>query len=191
MQDNLIEIISKKISLTENDLLLCSEYFEPVYPGKNTILEKQGKIPKYLYFIASGCMRVYYENSHGEEITSQLATKDQFVTSFLHFIHQTKSGEIVQCVTDCEILRISRPRLAHLIEISEKFKDFSLIIFEQAILSTQKRADDLANLPAVKRYRKLIIEQPMIHEYVPVQYIASYLGIKPQSLSRIRRQLRR
>jgi CRP/FNR family transcriptional regulator, anaerobic regulatory protein len=76
-----------------------------------------------------------------------------------------------------------------LIDKSENFKKFSLIIFEQAIASGSKRADELATLNAEQRYIKLLEQQPEILQNIPIQYIASYLGIKPQSLSRIRRQI--
>jgi ribosomal protein L10 len=76
-----------------------------------------------------------------------------------------------------------------LIDKNENFKNFSLIIFEQAMANTNIRANDLATLTAELRYKKLLQEQPEIIQNVPVQYIASYLGIKPQSLSRIRKQM--
>ena len=79
--------------------------------------------------------------------------------------------------------------LVELIDKNENFKNFSLIIFEQAMASTNIRANDLATLTAELRYKKLLEMQPEIIQNVPVQYIASYLGMKPQSLSRIRKQL--
>jgi hypothetical protein len=63
------------------------------------------------------------------------------------------------------------------------------VIFEQSVATTQIRANDFATLTAELRYKKLIDNQPEIIQHVPIQYIASYLGIKPQSLSRIRKQI--
>jgi CRP-like cAMP-binding protein len=189
MQQNLIDTISKTITLTEADIQLCGNYFEPVTTPKNYIAEEQDKIPQYLYFIASGFVRLFYYDDNGDEVTSHISPANNFIASFLSFIHQKKAKENVECITECELLRISRPNLVTLIDQSENFKNFSLIIFEHAIASTETRANDLATLTAEQRYKKLMETQPAILQQVPVQYIASYLGIKPQSLSRIRRQI--
>ena len=63
------------------------------------------------------------------------------------------------------------------------------MIFEHAFSSTAMRANDLATLSAEQRYKKLITEQAQFIQHIPLQYIASYLGMKPESLSRIRRQM--
>lgn len=189
MQQNLIDTISKKVTLTDKDIALCATYFEPVTSTKNCIIEEQDKIPQYLYFIASGCMRLFYYDENGDEITSHISSANNFLASFLSFINQKKAKENVECITECALLRISRTNIVTLIDNSENFKHFSLIIFEQAIASAEIRANDLATLVAEQRYKKLMETQPDILQNVPIQYIASYLGIKPQSLSRIRRQI--
>lgn len=189
MLKELINTIEKKVVLNEENLLLCSKYFESLSPAKNTLLETQGKVPEYLYFIATGFMRLFYIDENGEENTSFISMQNGFITAFLPFINQIPSNENIACITDCEILRISNANLKILIEQSEHFKQFSLIIFEQAMHATAIRANDLATLNAEQRYKKLISQQPAFIQNVPIQYIASYLGMKPESLSRIRRQM--
>jgi CRP/FNR family transcriptional regulator, anaerobic regulatory protein len=189
MQKKLIDTISQTVSLTETDIQLCNTYFELATTAKNSILEEQDKVPQYLYFIASGFMRLFYYDENGDEVTSHISSENNFFASFLSFVNQNKAKENVECITECELLRISRPDLVTLIDSSENFKKFSLIIFEQAIASTEIRANDLATLAAEHRYKKLMETQPTILQNVPIQYIASFLGIKPQSLSRIRRQI--
>jgi ribosomal protein L10 len=79
--------------------------------------------------------------------------------------------------------------LVELIDKSESIKKLSLSIFEQSVATTQVRVNDFATLTAELRYKKLVEQQPELIQNVPIQYIASYLGIKPQSLSRIRKQM--
>ncbi len=189
MLNQLITLISQHTKLSEIDIVLCSRYFEPLHSTKNTLLAAQGKVPEYLYFIATGFMRLFYVDENGEENTTFIGTQNSFITAFLPFIHQIPSNENIACITDCEILRISNANLKTLIEQSEHFKQFSLIIFEQAMHITTIRANDLATLNAEQRYKKLISQQPAFIQHVPIQYIASYLGMKPESLSRIRRQI--
>jgi CRP/FNR family transcriptional regulator, anaerobic regulatory protein len=188
MFNNLFATIAKTVALSKDDQDLCGSFFEPVSFKRNTILETEGKTAQYLYFVNEGYLRLFYYDDNGDEVTTHLSAQNNFITSFFSFIHQQKATDHVECITDCELLRIERPKMKELIETNEKFKNFSLIIFQEAITFTQIRANDLATLTAEIRYKKLLKERPEIVQNVPIQYIASYLGIKPQSLSRIRNQ---
>lgn len=189
MLDHFYKAFGAFAQLTAEDKKLCASFLEPFAFSKNDILEEENKVPKHLYFLSDGFMRLFYFDDNGNEATTLIASPGRFITSFLDFIHEKKSAVNLQCVTDGEALRIERSRLVSLIDQSENFKKFSLVIFEQAIAITQSRANDLATLTAEARYKKLITEQPEILQNVPIQNIASYLGIQPQSLSRIRRQI--
>jgi CRP-like cAMP-binding protein len=87
------------------------------------------------------------------------------------------------------VFRITNANLKKLIDESASFQKFSLIIFEQALSSSALRANDLATLNAEQRYKKIITQQPQLIQNIPIQYIASYLGMRPESMSRIRRQI--
>lgn len=189
MFDNLFQEISKKIELNETDKTLCNQFFEAIALNRNTIIEEQEKIPSFLYFVETGFMRLFYYDENGDEITTYLSSPNGFIASFLDLINQKPATENVECITDCQLLRISRQNLISLIDKSENFKKFSLVIFEKVMALSQIRANDLATLTAELRYKKMITEQPQLLQNIPIQYIASFLGIKPQSLSRIRRQI--
>ncbi len=189
MLDGLFQEISKTIQLDLNDKMLCNQFFERYNINRNTIVEDQDKIPQFLYFINEGFMRLFYYDENGNEVTTYLCSSNGFTASFLNLIHQKPAIENVECITDCELLRISRKNLITLIEKSDNFKKFSLVIFEKVMALSQIRANDLATLSAELRYKKMITEQPHLIQNIPIQYIASFLGIKPQSLSRIRRQI--
>jgi CRP-like cAMP-binding protein len=189
MSDNFKNIFKNYSNLTESDLAFCKSYFELLSLSKNSIAEEENKIPRHLYFINEGYARLFYLDKSGNEVTTLIGSPNKFITSFLDFINQKKSTQNLACITDCEFYRIERSKLVELIEKNENFRNFSLIIFEQAITTTNIRANDLATLSAELRYKKLLEEQPEIIQNVPVQHIASYLGIKPQSLSRIRKQI--
>jgi CRP/FNR family transcriptional regulator, anaerobic regulatory protein len=186
---DLIDQISRHAQLSAADVALCEGYFQPCDGPKGKVLEAEGIVPTHLYFVASGVARLYYSDAEGDEVSTHLAQPGGFIASFLSFIHASPARENVACVSDCQLLRIARPDLQSLIAASEPFKQFSLLIFEQAMAVTAQRANDLATLNAEQRYKKLLVEQPLLLQQVPVQIIASYLGIQPESLSRIRRQL--
>ena len=189
MHEHLINLISKKISLTDTDTALCQQYFEAVLFPKNRIIEEEGKIPRYLYFVVSGFMRLFHYNENGDEITTHINCPPGFITSYFNFINQAKSAENLECITECELLRITKKDLDLLTQSSTAFKDFSIMVFQQSLAYNENRSKELATLTAEQRYKKLIADFPAILHNVPVQYIASFLGMKPESLSRIRRQM--
>ncbi|MNQ34206.1 DNA-binding transcriptional activator YeiL [compost metagenome] len=189
MITKLLNFISDKIKLTDRDSELCKRYFEAVLFQKNSVIEEEGKVPKYLYYIVSGYLRLYHYNESGEEVTTHINCPPGFFTSYSNFISQQKSNEKVECITACELLRITKDDLDKLINESPAMKDFSIMVFQQSIGYNENRSRELATLSAEQRYRKLMTEQPDILRHVPIAQIASFLGMKPESLSRIRRKM--
>jgi CRP-like cAMP-binding protein len=186
--ERLLAEISQIGKLTVEDRDNVKKIFIHVSATRNSVLEEQGKVPQYLYFIDSGFMRLFYYDENGEEQTTFLSSQSGFIASFSSLINQTKATENVECITDCELFKISYVDAKKLVEKSENFKNFFLVMFEKSISSASIRANDLALLNAEQRYQKMIDQQPHFIQNIPLQYIASYLGIKPQSLSRIRKQ---
>jgi CRP-like cAMP-binding protein len=188
MHKKLLDIIKQQVTISDNDINLCADYFEPVLFPKNRIIEDEGTIPHYLYFVVSGYMRLFHYSDNGDEITSHINCPPGFITSYFNFINQTKATDNVECVTDCELLRITKSNLDLLTSKSAGFKDFSIWVFQQSIEYNENRSRELATLTAEKRYQKLIDNYPEILHNVPLQYIASFLGMNSKSLSRIRKQ---
>jgi CRP-like cAMP-binding protein len=189
MITKLLNFISDKTKLTDRDTELCKRYFEGVLYQKNSVIEEEGKVPKYLYYIVSGYLRIYHYNESGEEVTTHINCPPGFFTSYSNFISKQKSNENVECITACELLRITKDDLDNLINESPAIKDFSIMVFQQSIGYNEKRSRELATLSAEQRYRKLMTEQPDILNHVPIAQIASFLGMKPESLSRIRKKM--
>ncbi len=189
MHEHLLKVIRQEVIITDNDVNLCKEYFEPVIFPKNRIIEEEGEIPHYLYFIVSGYMRLFHYNENGDEITLRINCPPGFFTSYFSFINQTKATENVECITECELLRITKNNLALIISQSEAFKDFSIWVLQKSIAYNENRSKELATLTAEQRYQKFIDNYPHIIHNVPLQYIASYLGMNSKSLSRIRKKL--
>ena len=111
MHDYLLNLITQKVALADTDKKLCEKYFEPVLFPKNRIIEEERKIPQYLYFVVSGYMRLFQYNDIGDEITTHINCPPGFITSYFNFINQTKSNDNLECITDCELLRITKKNL--------------------------------------------------------------------------------
>jgi CRP/FNR family transcriptional regulator, anaerobic regulatory protein len=189
MYSKLFTQISQSLPLKDQLKWLLEQYFVPIKVAKNTILEEEGKVSQHLYFINEGFLRSSYYDDQGHEITTYLATPEQFMASFLSLSQQKVSSENIETITDSTILKISRADFMKIIEKNSDFKEYSLSIFETAFSKISQRANNLATLTAEQRYIQMLNDHGNIIQNVPVQYIASFLGIKPQSLSRIRKQL--
>ncbi|WP_337045371.1 Crp/Fnr family transcriptional regulator [Emticicia sp. 17c] len=189
MHQQLLKLVSESVTLPDNDKALCELYFEPVLFPKNRVIEHEGQMPKYLYFIVSGYVRLFHYNENGDEVTTHINCPPGFITSYFNFINQTKSNENLECITECELLRITKTNLDKLTQQSIIFKDFSISVFQQSLAYNDNRSKELATLTAEERYRKLMKDYPQILQNVPLQYIASFLGMNPKSLSRIRKEI--
>ncbi|HEY9256692.1 Crp/Fnr family transcriptional regulator, partial [Chitinophaga sp.] len=112
-----------------------------------------------------------------------------FMTAFNSYISQSRSHEVFECITDCELLRVSRTDLEDLLKHNQRWSEFGKIVYEEVIRYNEQKVKDLVSLTARERYFNLINKFPDIVQHVPLQYIASFIGIKPESLSRIRREI--
>lgn len=189
MHDKLLQYMHSGHGFTQEETEAVRKYFEPVAFSKNTIIEEAGSVPQYLYYIVSGYLRLFYTEENGNEVTTHINCPPGFFTSYSDFINSTVSENTIESVTNSELLRISKENLDHLISQSQAMKDFSISVFQQSISYNEKRSRELSVLNAEQRYLKLMNDYPEIIQNVPIQYIASFLGMKPESLSRIRRKI--
>ena len=189
MFEKLLQKIKTENVLENQDIELVKQYFEPVLIPKNKILEEYGKTPTYIYFVVSGYVRLYHYNDEGDEITTHINCPPGFITSYDNFIKQIKSNEMVESITECELLRITKHDLDTLTSNSEALKNFSILMLQESNSYIEKRARELATLSAKQRYYNLMKQSPDILYNVPLRYVATFLGMKPESLSRIRKKV--
>ena len=166
----------------------CRDFFKPIKVKKDTIISPAGKIPTHHNFIVSGFMRNYYTDDKGQEITTDINDGPRFFTSYDAFMNKTISKENLHCITDCELLQITREGVDFTAKYGVTQQQYSLLILQQHLEKNKQRTIDLTTLTAEERYLKLMENHPTIIQNIPLKYIASYLGINPGSLSRIRKE---
>ena len=186
--DKLVALLSTFVTVTDTDKKLIAERFEWAVAEKNESLIEHGKTARYLYFIVSGFARVYHFEK-GIEITNHLGSENMFITAFNSFTTRRPSEEVVQTITRCQLLRITKDNLNLLYKQSHNMALFGIIMSEQYLVFNNQRAKDLITLTAEEKYRKLLQDEPHILQNVPLHYISSYIGIEPQTLSRIRKKI--
>jgi CRP-like cAMP-binding protein len=187
MQNILFDFISKYISLTEDEknAILSLDLFRSVKKG--TILLKKGQKSRDEYFILKGCIRKYYI-INGEEKTTAFFTEMENLTP--HCVKNNAPSEyFISCVED-SILTVSNSDMG--IEINSKFPKFEIMcrIFSEELLAKQQiDFDEFKTSSPEERYLNLQQKRPDLIQRVPQHQLASYLGIKPQSLSRLRARI--
>lgn len=155
---------------------------------RKELIQREGQISTYLYFIKSGCIR-YYFLKDGEERTGQFFFENGWYTDLGSFLTQQPSEENVQALEPTELLLISKQSLYQIYEQVPIFERFGRVLLEQSFVGARLKNKRLANLSPEEHYKTLIKERPKVMQRVSLQHIASYLGIKPESLSRIRKRM--
>jgi CRP-like cAMP-binding protein len=187
MQDILFDFISKYISLTEDEknAITSLDIFRSVKKG--TTLLQEGQTSKDSYFVLKGCIRTYYVID-GEEKTTAFYTEMEALTPHC-VISKTPSEYYISCMEDC-ILTVSNSDME--MEVNSKFPKFETLcrIFAEELLAKQRvDFDAFKTSSPEQRYLNLLQKRPDLIQRVPQHQLASYLGIKPQSLSRLRARI--
>lgn len=188
MYDQILNRLSHFISLDKNEQdIFISKLTLKRFKKKELVLA-EGQICKHAYFINEGCLRYYY-NVEGKENTAQFFFENGWYTDFDSFLTGNPTKQNIETLEKTEILLLSAKDLQQLYIDIPKFERFGRLIAENAFLGIRQRSEMLENLTAEQRYLLLLKERPKVVARIPQHYIASYLGVKPPSLSRIRKKI--
>lgn len=187
MIDILFDFISRYVSLSkeEKKFILSLDIFRTVKKG--TILLKEGQLSKESYLVLKGCIRTYY-NVDGEEKTTNFFTELEVLIPPC-VSSKTPSKYFVACVEDT-MLAVSNSDLeAKLFKKFPKFESFSRILSEELLTQQQINFDEFKTSSPEQRYQDLLEKRPDLIQRVPQHQLASFLGIIPPSLSRLRARI--
>jgi len=187
MKNILFDFIAKYVSLTEDEknAIVSLDIFRSVKKG--TILLNEGQKSKDSYFVLKGCIRTYYLID-GEEKTTGFYTEMEALTPPC-VISKTPSEYYISCVED-SILTVSNTDME--VEVNSKFPKFDIMckrLAEELLAKQRIDFDEFKNSSPEQRYLNLLQKRPDLLQRVPQHQLASYLGIKPQSLSRLRARI--
>lgn len=174
-----IKKFAKEVLEQFNDLI------EPIEVPAKTVLLQEGELAKYLYFIRKGCLRLCF-NHNGKDITFQFFFEEESVASIESFRSNIPSKFSLESIEACSLWRVSKSDIQIIMDQNETFKKMMEEILVERLISYQTLfLSRIKNSPQ-ERYLELIENQPDVIKRVPQHFIASYLGITPVSLSRIR-----
>jgi len=181
--------IEKRVHLTDEEFKISSKFFVPKKFRKNQFLLNEGEICTHIGFVNSGCLRQYTIDNKGTEHIVQFAIEDWWVSDLNSFLSGKPSEFNVDALQDSEVLLLEKSARDELLDNCPKMERFFRLLIEANHVATNQRIADSLSASAEERYLKFIKTYPKLFETVPQNQIASYLGITPQSLSRIRKEL--
>jgi CRP-like cAMP-binding protein len=181
--------IEKRVHISDEEFEVISKFFIPKKLRKKQFLLHEGEVCKNIGFVNSGCLREYTIDNKGSEHIIQFAIEDWWISDPNSFLSGLPSTYNIDALEDSKVLLLEKSARDKLLDSCPKMERFFRILIETNFVATQRRITDSLSTSAEERYLKFIKMYPKLIEQVPQNHIASYLGITPQSLSRIRKEL--
>ncbi len=189
MNTNLEKFISKYVNLSGVELDDITNRFKGKEVKKHGYLLRQGDTCKDLVFVQKGCLRLYYVKDN-IEVSVWFAFQQSSAIEIYSFISGNPSNYFLQAIEDSEVLCLPKTELNKLYLYQPKMQEMMRNFWEDVILNLVNRFTALQKDSAEQRYLDLL-NKPAYLEAIPQKYLASFIGVTPTSLSRIRRQIRK
>jgi CRP-like cAMP-binding protein len=186
--DSLRKFINNWVEPNDEEWLAFASKLKVRQLSKDEIYHKEGNISRHVALVTKGAVRMFY-NIEGEERSKDFQFEGQFTGSLASLLTQTPSKFSVAALEDTTLIEISGEDLSKLYDTYKVWERFGRLYMTLSFLYKEKREASLLFDSSTTRYEKLVQEQPEHVQRIPLKHLASYLGIKPETLSRIRREL--
>lgn len=188
MQELFKDSFSKLVSLDDNEWQLIKSFIQHQEYKKGELLCAISQTEQYLSIVQEGICHGFYPKDSGK-ISVAFMFETDYVSAYYSFLTQRPSAMGIEALTDVRVISISKKDLDHLCDISKKAERIGRLNAERLYRRKEEREISLLTMTATERYQELLNRDPELFQLIPLKYIASYLGIQPESLSRIRKQL--
>jgi CRP-like cAMP-binding protein len=186
IHDPILTNVAKHISLNKEETDYFISLLETKQVAKKTIVLKEGQACRHINFVQSGTLRAYYLDNEGKESTIMFAVADWWITDMYCFINKLPAMLYIEAIEDSSIFQLKKEYLDELYDKVPKFERFFRIIMQNAYIREQLRVIQNLSLSAEERYHNFVSKYPQVAQQVTQKQIASYLGITPEFLSKIR-----
>ncbi len=180
------EYLNSLLHFTESEMENMTSKFSEKHLKKNEYFASDGEYSKKLAFVSTGVVRAFYRDNEGNEYNKTFFTKNEFIGAYSSLVTNQKNLINIQCLTDCTFQVAKFSEITKLYDINPKIERLARILAEQFFVIKEKREIELVMLEASERYKIFKEEHPNLENLIPQYHIASYLGITPTQLSRIR-----
>jgi len=181
--------MQERVNITEEEFTLAKTYFVSKKIRKRQYLLQERDVCKSLAFVSNGALRCYSTNDKAEEHIIQFALEGWWISDLQSFLTGNPAANNIDAIEDSELLLIEKKSYEILCNTIPRCEQYFRILLEKTNSASLRRISDLIGTLAEDRYLKFIDTYPEIVQRIPQNQIASYLGITPQSLSRIRKEL--
>ena len=188
IENPILDSIKQMTGFSEVEIKNILENFDTKFIKKKTTILATGAISKEIYLILSGCMRLFYEKD-GEEISAYFFTEGMFAGSYESFISQQPARHTIEALEDCEVLSIQYENWQELLLTVPRMNEFVRKILEVVFISLHQLFTSQILESPEERYLNLMKYKPGLMKRIPQHHIATFLGITPVSLSRIRNRV--
>lgn len=180
------ECISQQVQINSNSLDVIASRFEERSLRKGAYFLEAGTICREMAFIESGYLRMF-DLAEGKDITLWIGSEGAFISSLSSFTFQTPNHWRIQAVTDCRLQVIGRTEHFDLCKLLPSYLEFDNKLLARSFAILEQRMFSHLHTTAQQRFEGLMESNPLIFNQVPLQHIASMLGITPETLSRLRK----
>ena len=185
MFDRLKIYCKTRVPFTDDELNLIDTYFEVEKLEKKEFLLQNGEVCDFIGYIESGTIR-HFHIKDGVEKTCDISFESSWVTDFQSFTHSTSCIMNLQAMETTNVFIVRKENLYKLYNECKKYETFGRLMAEQVAQRATEIAMSLSSEKPEERFQNLLIKQPDLFQRVPQKYIANFLGVSPESLSRIR-----
>lgn len=182
------DIFSEQSNIPKSDWLNLSQRLKQVEIAKKTILLKQGSVENKIFYIKSGIAR-YYVLHKNTDTTIAFSLANEYVSAYDSFITRKPSFYQIETLTNTKLWYLTYQDVLEMREQTISGQEIGRLIAESLFIKKLKREQALLTQTAEERYMDLLTNNPQLLQQIPLRYIASYIGITPQALSRIRKRI--
>lgn len=187
--NNILQNIARYVSLSEVEKEKLIAIIRTTKIKKRQFIDQPGYVCKYRNYVVKGAFRSYFIDSDGKEHTVQIAIEDWFVSDFYSYITQTPATLFVEALEDSTIFQMTYEDIEGLCKEIHGLSEYFRVSTEKAFAFSRKRALSNLSMTAEEKYLELLERYPNIVRRVPQKVIASYLGMTPEFMSKIRKNL--
>lgn len=188
MYQALHSYIASKVNITDEEFELIKKYFTPLSIQKKEFILKKGEVCTHSSFIVKGALRTYFINDKEEKITIRFGIENWWAGDRDSFVNKTPSNYYVEAIEASDLLLIKEEDQSELYRNLPVFRKLIDKIKEANAHANQKRLANILTSTAEEKYKIFSIKYPEMIQRFPQHMVASYLGIKPETLSRLRRR---
>lgn len=189
MYEVFLEHINRKVPLTDEDQAIIKTYLTPKKVRRKQYLLQEGDVCKNIFFVEKGALRLYSLDESGREHILQFALEGWVISDLYSFLTGEPATYTIDAIEDSELVMVSKSAHEELLKKVRSYETFTRLNITGAYLAMQRRLTSTISATLEERYEAFVALYPHIAERVPQHMIASYLGLTPETLSRVRKRM--